>query len=129
MATAAARWLGLVVPLDKSGGGLFAPRSGSEVLRSDLALLLGTRLGSRLMVPEFGSLLPTRVFEPNDRILHSFIKSDATDAILRWEARRLRLREITPEVDRTTFRAVVRYIELESNLEDVVNVGFTRLGG
>lgn len=43
-----------------------------------------------------------------------------------WESRRLRLREVIPQVDARTYRAIVRYVELETNMDETLNVGFTR---
>jgi hypothetical protein len=50
-------------------------------------MLLATRLGERILLPEYGSKLPELVFEPNDEILHTELQFWVTEAILRWEKR------------------------------------------
>ena len=56
-------------------------------IRESIVQILGTRLGERLMNPQFGSKLHDLVFEQNDDVLQGLIRHHVIDAIRRWEKR------------------------------------------
>ncbi|MHB9131177.1 MAG: GPW/gp25 family protein [Armatimonadota bacterium] len=56
-------------------------------IHESLRQILGTRLGERVMHPDFGSRLHELVFEPHDAILYGLIRHAVREAITRWEPR------------------------------------------
>jgi hypothetical protein len=62
-------------------------QQGVRKVNQAIHMLLATRLGERILLPEYGSKLPELVFEPNDEILHTELQFWVTEAILRWEKR------------------------------------------
>jgi Bacteriophage baseplate protein W len=61
--------------------------SGDEKIRQNVRLILGTRLGERPMLRDFGTQLPALVQEPNDDVLVELARDHSTKALLRWEPR------------------------------------------
>lgn len=85
-----ARYIGstLAIPLKvKAGGGLYVLTSPTAVLRQSIYVILATRIGERLLNPEFGSRLPELLFEPNDIILATLGTQYIREALRRWEPR------------------------------------------
>ena len=64
-----------------------ATSQAHEHIRESIIQILGTRLGERIMNPEFGSRLPELVFEQNDSVLRGLIRHYVIAAIERWEKR------------------------------------------
>jgi phage baseplate assembly protein W len=62
-------------------------RSGSAKINQSIHLILGTRIGERMMVPAFGSRLPDLIFEPEDDILYDLLYLHTVEALRRWEPR------------------------------------------
>ena len=58
-----------------------------EHLRMDMAQILMTALGERLMRPTFGSRVHDLVFEPNDESLTAQVMYFCTDAVRNWDGR------------------------------------------
>ena len=56
-------------------------------IHESLRQILGTRLGERVMRPDFGSRLHELVFEPHDTILYGLIRHAVREALTRWEPR------------------------------------------
>lgn len=67
--------------------GRVAQASGLEKLRQNVRVVLGTRLGERPMLPEYGTRLPGLVQEPNDDVVGDILQRQAQQAVLRWEPR------------------------------------------
>lgn len=94
---------------DSLGRGLdfpfrFDPRTGAVTLseeeahiRASIRQILGTRIGERLMRPEFGSRIHELVFEPNDQVLKSLVRHYVIEALERWE-KRIRMLKVEVEV-------------------------------
>lgn len=74
---------------DRRTGGVEISTVDAEHARihQSIRQILGTRLGERLMNPEFGSKLPDLVFESNDKVLKGLIRHHVADALKRWEKR------------------------------------------
>ena len=81
------KWAGLGIPVKKRELGYFTPMQDTDLLKSSVQMILGTRIGDRVMNPEFGSRLKDLVFEPNDSVLKGLIRHYVIDAIERWEKR------------------------------------------
>ena len=58
-----------------------------DVLKTSVINIVMTRFGERVMRPEFGSLVPSTLFEQNDPSLVSRIESSVRGAIARWDDR------------------------------------------
>ena len=71
---------------DKKTGQL-AMTTGVEDINKSLEILLSTRLGERIMLPNFGCNLEELLFQPLDVTLKTYIKELITTAILYFEPR------------------------------------------
>lgn len=60
---------------------------GIEKINGSIHHILATPIGSRFFLPEFGSNLPSLVFEPYDKILQDQIFLYTVEALRRWEKR------------------------------------------
>lgn len=68
--------------------------NAGERINDSIHLILETRIGERIMNPEFGSRLPELVFEPNDPILHRLLHLYTVEALNRWE-KRIQITQVT----------------------------------
>jgi len=80
-------WKGIALPWGDTIPSVIEPKSDKEVLKSSVLWIVLTALGERVMQPEFGSLLPSALFEQNDITLAEGIKSSVRNAIARWDDR------------------------------------------
>lgn len=60
---------------------------GIEKIHQSIHMILATRPGERIYLPEFGSKLPDLVFEPEDEILYDQLFLYTVEALNRWEKR------------------------------------------
>lgn len=74
-------------PVRKRQFGFFTPFAGSDTIRASITHILGTKIGERVHLIEFGSRLHELVFEPNDQVFISLAKSFVEEALARWEQR------------------------------------------
>lgn len=77
--------------------GKVSSNSGVERINQSIKHILGTRIGQRYFVPEFGSRLHELVFEPNDLILRDLLIYYVQDALTKWEPR-IKILTVNPEV-------------------------------
>ena len=61
--------------------------NGEEDIKKSLEILLGTRLGERVMLPEYGCNLEELLFQPLDLTLITYVKDLIKTAILYHEPR------------------------------------------
>jgi phage baseplate assembly protein W len=87
------RWRGITTPFRVTEFGAFEPRGTLEVLWSSILAILLTPIGTRIMLPEFGSQLPDLVFEINNDLLQQQVRAYVVDAVQRWEPR-VRVRDV-----------------------------------
>lgn len=80
-------WTGMALDWGPEIPSVIEPKDDFHVLRSSVLWIVLTRLGERVMQPEFGSELPGAVFEPNDVILGDSVKNSVRDAISKWDDR------------------------------------------
>jgi phage baseplate assembly protein W len=118
-------WKGLVIPVKRASGGYFTTRTTREVIRSSLQMILHTRLGERVMLPEFGSRLKELVFEQNDDVLVGLARTYIVDAIRRWE-RRVELLDVKVDAQEHTFTVNLRYHIRSTAEEDLLVLEFER---
>jgi len=72
--------------IDPNTGGV-AMASGSDKLRQNVRLVLGTRLGERPMLRDFGTRLASLVHDVNDNVLADVLQQQARQSLLQWEPR------------------------------------------
>ena len=61
--------------------------TGAAKIRENVRVILGTRVGERPMLREFGTRLQSLVHDPNDDILLEIAGKQSVDALLQWEPR------------------------------------------
>lgn len=116
-----ARFRGLVIPIAKWSGGYFSTRTTKDLIKSSIRMILLTRLGERVMLPEFGSRLHELVFEPMSDVLAQLAKAYVIEAIQRWEPRVI-LQKVTivPNEAANTFSVAMTYIIKENAEQDTL---------
>jgi phage baseplate assembly protein W len=72
--------------IDPATGGV-AWAHGVDKIKQNVRLILGTRLGERPMLRDFGSRLHALVHEPNDAAIADILRNQAQQALLQWEPR------------------------------------------
>lgn len=72
--------------IDPATGGV-AMAKGAEKLRQNVRLILGTRVGERPMLRDFGTRVPALAHEPNDDVLTDILQRQTQQALLQWEPR------------------------------------------
>lgn len=72
--------------IDPATGGV-AWALGSDKLRQNVRLILGTRYGERPMLREFGTRLHSLVHDPNDDVMVELLRTQAQNALLQFEPR------------------------------------------
>lgn len=86
-------------PVFHAGGREVEMAVGEEDIRQSLALLLSTRLGERILMPDFGSNMDHMVFgEVNQRLVTQMSEA-ISDAILQYEPR-ITLEKVEVNTDR-----------------------------
>jgi uncharacterized protein len=78
---------GFAHPFRIGPGGGVAQREGAAKIRQNIMLLLGTRVGERPMLRNFGTRIASLVHDPNDDVLADIIRTEVSEAILLWEPR------------------------------------------
>jgi phage baseplate assembly protein W len=107
---------GLKFPIN----GKFVPESGTDLVIQDVQLLLLTNFGERVMRPEFGAGLGSRVWDNLETVAEIGI-IDISAAINTYEPRVILL-DVTPTVDRSRglvyfhIRMIIRDGNVEANL-------------
>lgn len=72
--------------VEPATGGI-AWSTGTQKIHDDLRVLLGTRLGERPLLREFGTQLHSLVHEPDDDVTADLLRKQAHEAVVRWERR------------------------------------------
>lgn len=70
-----------------AASGRVAMSGGEEKIRENVRIIIGTRMGERPMLREFGTRISGLVHDPNDDVLVDIASNQAVDALLRWEPR------------------------------------------
>lgn len=105
--------------IDPSTGGV-ATADGDAKIRQNILMVLGTRLGERVMLRNFGTRIASLVHDPNDDVLADIIKTEVTEALLQWEPRVL-VTSARVEQNEGELRLILIYVVLpESRAERMV---------
>lgn len=102
---------GVGFPIDKGSEGYFTRRNASSLRRSSIMMILATKPGERVMLPEFGSRLHELIFEPNDEILQRDLINETVGAISRWEPN-VRVLAVFPEIRSDTVTIFIDFVDL-----------------
>jgi len=78
---------GIAFPPHLDSTGQWAMSVGSENVRESIQILLLTRLGERLMYPNYGSSLRTYLFAPNNPATRKSIEEAIQTSLKQWEPR------------------------------------------
>lgn len=78
---------GYALPIRKRSRGFFSAFTGMNTLKTSMMMIIGTRLGERVHMPDFGSRIHELVFEPNDSVLENLGRLYVEESIGRWEPR------------------------------------------
>ncbi|MHC4740358.1 MAG: GPW/gp25 family protein [Planctomycetota bacterium] len=109
------------IQVDNAGGILM--RSAEDDIREAVGIVLGTRLGERVMRPEFGCAIGDLVFDSNDAGLAGRIEFFVRKALERWEPR-ITVKEVSVGNFGERIEIDVRYVIRTTNREDNVVVPF-----
>ena len=66
--------------------GYLTAKEGIEVLKANLKTMIMTSKGERVNMPDYGSDLEKRIFDPNTSQLHDQMKEDIIQTIEKWDA-------------------------------------------
>lgn len=114
---------GLQYPLKPGADGGFRKDVENErIIQSSIGVILGTRIGERVMRRDFGSNLSSLKHEPNGPKTWNFIREEIFRALQTWEPRIDRLRVDvfpSPSADpdgRFLLQISISYIIISSNV-------------
>jgi hypothetical protein len=80
-------WCGIALDWGLTIPSVIEPKDDKDIIRSSVIWIVLTRLGERVMLPEFGTNLPGAVGEPNDEMLANQLRTEVKQAIERWDDR------------------------------------------
>ncbi len=102
--------------MDRNTGKLL---SGTDHIRQSIVDILTTPLGTRVMLPEYGSKLFDLVDNPTDPSLAMRIIMESAGAIARWEPRvRIdRINVLAVDIEKITILIIATDIETQQRLE------------
>lgn len=118
-------------PVRKRQLGFFTPFTGSDTIRASVIHILGTHIGERVHLIDFGSRLQELVFEPDDDAFVTLAQTFINEALRRWEPR-IDLLSTEVILKPTTNKAdiLITYrIRGPVQQEDVLSFQFSRTGG
>jgi phage baseplate assembly protein W len=78
---------GLAFPLQLNQRGEIALVSGEKDIEQSIAIILGTRLGERVMRPTFGCRAQELIFEPRNATTFTLMRTYVEEALRYWEPR------------------------------------------
>jgi len=106
-------------PIQKSADGYLNFKTDRELIKDSLRQILGTHIGERVMVPEFGSRIPELVFEPDDSILVNLARLYIEQSVARWEPR-IFIKNVIAKIDndRSTLILTIDYRIIKLNADD-----------
>lgn len=101
-------------PIVLKNGGSPALENGNPLVSQSITIILNTPIGSRFMLPEYGSRLRELIFEPNDEVLIDLMKVFIYEALSMWE-KRARFTNVTFEAGEDIIYCTIYYRVLASN--------------
>lgn len=98
--------------------------SGEENVRESICIILRTRPGERILLPDFGCGLDQYLFEPNSVATLRLIQEEVKRALARWEPR-IKLDDVRVAVNLSDPRAVditILYTLIATQRREQVNL-------
>ena len=87
---------------------------GYNIINQSIRDILSTPVGTRLMLPEYGSRLDEMAFEPNDSVLAGALRMLIAEALGAWE-KRTRFVSVDVSVDGNVANCMIYHQPLASN--------------
>jgi uncharacterized protein len=101
---------GVAFPPRLDATGQWATSVGAQNVRESIQILLLTRLGERLMYPNYGSSLGTYLFAPNNPATRKSIEGEITRTLQLWEPR-INIDSVSVDVDPSNAQAAIATIQ------------------
>lgn len=103
---------------------------GTDKINQSIADILGTRIGERFGMPEYGSQLYEVLFEPNDYMAKDMAIEYIKDALNRWEDRIeiLNIEVSIPEDEEHKMDIIINYIISRTNIKDYYQFTISSVG-
>lgn len=98
--------------------------SGEENVRESICIILRTRPGERILLPDFGCGLDQYLFEPNSVATLRLIQEEVKRSLTRWEPR-IKLDDVRVAVSPSDVRAVditIMYTLIATQRREQVNL-------
>lgn len=99
----------IALPWDGTLQDFLSPKDDQEVIRTAVLWIVLTRLGERVMLPEFGTVVSDSVFEPGDAQFELEIESSVRDALREFEDR-IEFRDIDIVLDGNTAVGIIKFV-------------------
>ena len=101
---------------DAATGGV-ALSEYEQNIKENISVILGTKVGERQMLPDFGSRIHEMMFAPNTRATATLISRQVAKALARWEPR-IEVQDVDAYPDQAgQIRVQVNY-QVRSTLSD-----------
>lgn len=78
---------GIIFPIELTSQGLPIIRSGPELIKSSIKMILAWPVRQRIFLGEFASRLDELLEEPNDELLKGLVEFFIMEALTTWEKR------------------------------------------
>lgn len=120
----AATFKGIQFPFQKGTTSFPAKTEDADLIRQSIIQILLTEPGERLMRPDFGSGLMSRVFDNNNEVLASLLQAEVFSAIGRWEPRAI-VQSVDTQRKDSTIVVTVNYVVVATRQQDAVNLALS----
>lgn len=117
----AATFRGIQFPFQKGTTSFPAKAEDAALIRESIIQILLTEGGERLMRPDFGSGLMSRVFDNNNSILESLLQAEVFAAVGKWEPRAI-VRNVDTVRNDSNITVTVNYVIVATRQLDAVNL-------
>src|SRR4051812_18428599 len=119
-----ATFKGIQFPFQKGTTSFPAAASDAALIRQSIIQILLTEAGERLMRPDFGSGLISRVFDNNDSVLESLLQAEVFAAVGKWEPRAI-VRSVDMVRNDSTITVTVSYVVVATRQLDSVSLALS----
>jgi len=116
-----AQFKGIAFPFDKGNNSFPAKTSDSDLIRQSIIQILLTERGERVMRPNFGSNLMSKVFDNNDALFESVLQAEVKTAIGQWEPRAI-VQSVQVQRKDETATVTVNYVVAATRQQGVVSL-------
>lgn len=120
----AATFKGIQFPFQKGTTSFPAVAEDAVLIRQSIIQILLTEAGERLMRPDFGSGLLSRVFDNNDSVLESLLQAEVFAAVGKWEPRAI-VRGVDTVRNDSTITVTVNYVVVATRQLDSVSLAIS----